>query len=87
MSLKKEEGKRNLSKRKSPGTVSRVTDSRWPEGPKGTVKWTESPCSLIAPAEFHISIVKLSRLWYVWGQDLQAIMPFFAFHKLLRMNV
>lgn len=29
---KTEEGKRNLSKRKSPGTVSWVTDSCWPEG-------------------------------------------------------
>lgn len=29
---KKEEGKRNLSKRKPPGTVSWVTDSHWPEG-------------------------------------------------------
>lgn len=34
---KKEEGKRNLSKRKPPGTVSWVTDTCWP---KGTQKYT-----------------------------------------------
>lgn len=56
------------------------------EEPKGTVKLAESLCFPAARAEFHIPVVKLSQLRYVWGQNLQAIMPFFALHKILRMN-